>query len=37
MTLEIKSLKKVPLKEKTYYVLDVKRLGDDYYVTDLRK
>ena len=36
MTLEIKSMKKIPLKEKSYYVLDTSKLGDDYCVTDLR-
>jgi uncharacterized protein YuzE len=36
MTLEIKSMKKIPLKEMSYYIMDTSKLGVDYYVTDLR-
>ncbi|MCI2082033.1 MAG: hypothetical protein LKK19_02070 [Bacteroidales bacterium] len=36
ITLEITGMKKIPLKEKSYYVFDTSELGDDYYITDLR-
>lgn len=37
IVLEIKSMMKVPLKGKPYYSLDVSSLGDEWYVTDLRR